>query len=129
MNQIYWTLKYARRALYLMAAMSMIFGMPAISQSRTVRENNHSMVQAKSRGASGNLPETQKLMNNNRLFPGQNRTQAMRIEAETGHLTPEEDAVLKHKRPKVVSPAQARAVRAAHSHSHATIKPMIKNYK
>lgn len=41
-----------------------------------------------------NLPETQLLLQNDNLFPGQSRTQAMSLEAETGHLTPAEDAVL-----------------------------------
>jgi len=40
------------------------------------------------------LPETQLLLENDNLFPGQNRSQAMALEAETGHLTPDEDAVL-----------------------------------
>jgi len=40
------------------------------------------------------LPKTQLLNNNDNLLPGQNRTQAMRLEAESGHLTPEEDSVV-----------------------------------
>lgn len=41
-----------------------------------------------------NLPETKKLLQNDRLFPGINRTYAMRLEAETGHLWPAVDRVL-----------------------------------
>src|SRR6185369_9523420 len=45
-------------------------------------------------GRSPRLPETELLLKNDQLFPGQSRSQAMALEAETGHLTPEEDAVL-----------------------------------
>ncbi len=40
------------------------------------------------------LPETEKLIHNDSLFPGQNRTQAMRLEAGTGHINAHEDSVL-----------------------------------
>jgi len=44
---------------------------------------------------SGKLPETELLKNNDALLPGQNRTQAMRLEAETGGITPYADSQLK----------------------------------
>ncbi len=44
------------------------------------------------------MPETQKLLNNDAILPGQNRTQAMALEAETGHINPQADAVLAPKR-------------------------------
>lgn len=37
---------------------------------------------------------TQELIKHDDLLPGQNRTQAMRLEAETGHINPAEDAVV-----------------------------------
>lgn len=49
-------------------------------------------------GASGgtqgstNLRETNVLLKNDQLAPTQNRTQAMRLEAATGHVNPEVDA-------------------------------------
>ena len=52
-----------------------------------------------------NLPETQKLLQNDNLFPSQSRTQAMQLEAETGHINPQEDAVL--------SPAKKKSNRVA----------------
>jgi hypothetical protein len=44
------------------------------------------------------LPETEKLIHNDSLFPGQNRTQAMVLESETGHINPQEDSVLAPKK-------------------------------
>jgi hypothetical protein len=41
------------------------------------------------------LPEYQLLHENDHLVPGMNRTYAMRLEAETGHITPEVDSALK----------------------------------
>jgi hypothetical protein len=40
------------------------------------------------------MEETKLLYNDDSLLPGQNRTQAMRLEAETGHINPEADSVL-----------------------------------
>jgi hypothetical protein len=42
-----------------------------------------------------NLPEAQLLQKNDNLLPGQNRTQAMRLEAETGHINPQVDSAMK----------------------------------
>jgi hypothetical protein len=45
------------------------------------------------------------LRNNNQLFPGQNRTQALRLEGETGGINPAEDSVLKPMlKPKLIIP-------------------------
>lgn len=95
-----------------------------LAQSRTVRERNQSMAGQSNSGGANNLPETRKLYQNNNLFPGQSRTQAMRLEAETGHINPTEDAVLKNRKPtkmvktnrnaqvrSVVRPALKRGVR------------------
>jgi hypothetical protein len=113
----------------LTSVTAMVSGTAAMSQSRTVRERNQITSQAAPQGMGSNLPETRRLINNKQLLPTLNRTQAMRLEAETGHLTPAEDAVLKNKRSDVLSPAQASVIRAAHSHSHATVKPRVKYYK
>jgi hypothetical protein len=44
---------------------------------------------------SGNMSETRLLYKNDSLVPTQNRTQAMRLEAETGRINPQVDAALK----------------------------------
>jgi hypothetical protein len=44
------------------------------------------------------LPETEKLIHNDSLFPGQNRTQAMILESESGHINPQEDSALAPKK-------------------------------
>lgn len=56
----------------------------------------------KTSGPKGNLvkpkpplSETKQLTNNDNLIPTQNRTQAMRIEAESGHLPAQESQMLK----------------------------------
>ncbi len=43
------------------------------------------------------LHETNRLIQNDNLMPGLNRTQAMRLEAETGHVNAAADNVLKPK--------------------------------
>ena len=48
---------------------------------------------ANTQNAAG-YPRTQELMNHDNLLPGQNRTQALRLESETGHLTPSEDKIV-----------------------------------
>ncbi len=40
------------------------------------------------------LPESRALLNDDNLLPTQNRTQAMNLEAQTGHINPEEDQVI-----------------------------------
>jgi hypothetical protein len=128
MNQNFLRSRWSKGTLFMAIIMLFGSGTAAISQSRTVRERNQSMQQSANQGT--NLPETRKLMNNGNLFPTQNRTQSMRLEAETGHINPTEDAVLKKGGPKkVVPPAQMRAHKAAHSHSHATVRPVVKKYK
>lgn len=42
-----------------------------------------------------NMRETGLLYNNDNIMPGQNRTQAMRLEAETGHINPQVDRAVK----------------------------------
>jgi hypothetical protein len=44
------------------------------------------------------LPETEKLLQNDSLLPGQNRTQAMILESQTGHINPQEDSILAPKK-------------------------------
>jgi hypothetical protein len=73
-------------------------------------------------------PRAQELMNHDNLLPGQSRTQALRLEAETGHLAPGEDAVVDkaikqdRNRSRAVAPhARAKTHRAAakwESHSY-----------
>ena len=48
-----------------------------------------------SRARRSSLPETQLLYNNDWLVPTQNRTQAMGLEAETGHINPYVDSILR----------------------------------
>jgi len=45
-------------------------------------------------GSGAKLRATRALIENDNLIPTQNRTQAMRIEAATGHLPPEEEQIL-----------------------------------
>jgi hypothetical protein len=61
-----------------------------------LRANSHRQWSGKINANYGKtyLQETQLLLQNDNLFPGQSRTQAMALESETGHLTPEEDSVL-----------------------------------
>jgi hypothetical protein len=40
------------------------------------------------------LPESRALINDDNLLPTQNRTQAMNLEAQTGHINPEEDQII-----------------------------------
>ncbi len=81
-------------------------------------------------GASANVKNpgssdkrAQELMKHDDLLPGQNRTQAMRLEAETGHLNPDEDAIvdkaIKQDRDRDrVNARRASARRDSHSHGH-----------
>jgi hypothetical protein len=55
---------------------------------------------------------TQELMKHDDLLPGQNRTQAMRMEAETGHINPGEDAVVD----KAIKDDRAREKTQSQSH-------------
>jgi hypothetical protein len=64
------------------------------------RGAGHQWGQAKHWGETANTqnaagyPRAQELMNHDNLLPGQSRTQALRLEAETGHLTPGEDKIV-----------------------------------
>jgi len=46
--------------------------------------------------AQESLPKTNALINDDNLLPTQNRTQAMQLEAQTGHIAPYQDKVINH---------------------------------
>jgi len=82
-------------------------------------------VKQQQRRAGGNLRESQVLLENDSLFPTQSRTQAMSLETETGHLTPEEDAVLL---PILRRRPNQQAVRVKPQQRHRPSGPLIRNY-
>jgi hypothetical protein len=76
------------------------------------------------------LKGTNQLLKNDNLIPTQNRTQAMAIEAQTGHLPGNEDAMLAGKRKPVVKKPVRSDTRVRHrgrSLSHWQIEKEILN--
>jgi hypothetical protein len=77
-------------------------GSPAFPNHRSTRVNHPWGLTPSSKAErttnQKRLPETEKLINNDSLLPGQNRTQAMVLESETGHINPQEDSILAPKK-------------------------------
>ena len=75
----------------------------AVLMANAITINAVHQAQAKSQNTSiaqaSKLPETKKLMQDDQALPTMNRTQAMRLEAETGHINQAADNVLKPKTP------------------------------
>ncbi len=103
-----------------MAALIVTLQSPVLAESNATSKSSTKVVQTKE------LKGSKQLINNDNLIPTQNRTQAMAVEAETGHLPGDEDAMLAKRKSvvkkKTVSKSRKHHVRSRSGMSHSEIR-------